>query len=171
MSPFNFSLSIDFLYRTFFQLTYKYQRNEHKNNSTNSLGLDFERAIYASEFSNDEGMEDDDLPSDLLRLVAQDEKQILPHQEVMEAINLGTEEERREVKIRTTLSSTISEKLIDLLRKYNDVFAWSYQDMPGLDTDIVVHRFPLREEYVSVKQKQKRVKPEMLLKIKEKVKK
>ena len=49
-------------------------------------------------------MEDDDLPPDLLRLVAQDEKQILPHQEVTEAINLGTEEERREVKIGTTLS-------------------------------------------------------------------
>ena len=34
-------------------------------------------------------MEDDDLPPDWLRLVAQDEKQILPHQEVTEAINLG----------------------------------------------------------------------------------
>ena len=38
-------------------------------------------------------MEDDDLSSDLLRLVAQDEKQILPHQEVTKAINLGTKEE------------------------------------------------------------------------------
>ena len=38
--------------------------------TANSLGLDFERVIYAGEFSNDEGMEDDDLLSDLLRLVA-----------------------------------------------------------------------------------------------------
>ena len=60
-------------------------------------------------------MEDDYLPSDLLRLVAQDEKQILLHQEVTEAINLGIEEERIEVKIGTTLSPTIREKLIDLL--------------------------------------------------------
>ena len=51
------------------------------------------------------------------------------------------------------------------------MFAWSYQDMPGLDTDIVVHRLPLREECMPVKQKLRRVKPEMLLKIKEKVKK
>ena len=70
-------------------------------------------------------MEDDDLPPDLLRLVAQDEKQILPHQEVIEAINLGTKEERREVKIETTLSPTIREKLMDLLREYNDVFAYT----------------------------------------------
>ena len=40
-------------------------------------------------------MEDNDLPSDLLRLVAQDEKQIFPYQEITEAINLGTEEERK----------------------------------------------------------------------------
>ena len=91
-------------------------------------------------------MEDDDLPPNLLRLVTQDEKQILPHQEVTKAINLGTEEERKQVKIGTTLSPTIRKKLINLLREYNDIFAWSYQDMPGLDTDIVVHRLPLREE-------------------------
>ena len=40
-------------------------------------------------------MEDDDLPSNLLRLMAQDEKQILPHQEVTEAINLETEKGRK----------------------------------------------------------------------------
>ena len=114
MSQFNFSLSIAFLYRTFFSLTYRYQYNEHKNYSTNSLGLDFERVVYVGEFNNNEGMEDDDLPSDLLRLVAQDEKLILPHKEVTEAINLGIEEERREVKIGTTLSPTMREKLIDL---------------------------------------------------------
>ena len=43
--------------------------------------------------------------------------------------------------------------------------------MPGLDTDIVVHRLPLREEYAPIKQKLRRVKLEMLLKIKEEVKK
>ena len=116
-------------------------------------------------------MENDDLPPDLLRLVEQDERQILPHQEITEAINLGTEEEKKEVKIGTTLSSATKKELIDLLQDYSDVFAWSYQDMPGLDTDIVVHRLPLREECMPVKQKLRKVKPEMLLKIKEEVKK
>ena len=83
--------------------------------------------------------------------MAQDEKQILPHQKVTKAINLGTEEERREVKIGTTLSPTIREKLIDLLREYSDVFVWSYQDMPGLDIDIMIHRLSLREECAPVK--------------------
>ena len=43
--------------------------------------------------------------------------------------------------------------------------------MPGLDTDIVVHRLPLKEECAPIKQKLRRVMPEMLLKIKEEVKK
>ena len=43
--------------------------------------------------------------------------------------------------------------------------------MPGLDTDIMVHHLPLKEEYAPVKQKLRRVKPEMLLKIMEEVKK
>ena len=70
VSQFNFSLSIAFLYSTFSSLTCKYQYNEHENDFANSLGLDFERFIYVGEFSNDEGMEDDDLHPDLLRLVA-----------------------------------------------------------------------------------------------------
>ena len=69
------------------------------------------------------------------------------------------------------MSPATKKDLIDLLRNYSDVFAWSYQDMPGLDTDIVVYRFPLREECASVKQKLGRVKPKMLLKMKEEVKK
>ena len=75
----------------------------------------------------------------------------MPHQEVTKAINLGIEEERREVKIKTTLLPATRKELISLLREYSDVFAWSYQDMPGLDIDIVVHRLPLREECAPVK--------------------
>ena len=95
----------------------------------------------------------------------------MPHQEVTEAINLEIAEERKEVKIGTTLSPATRKELIDLLQDYSDVFAWSYQDMLGLDTDIEAHRLPLREEFAPIKQKLKRVKPVMLLKIKEEVKK
>ena len=54
------------------------------------------------------------------------------------------------------LSLATRKELIDLLQDYSDVFAWSYQDMPGLDTNIVVHRLPLREECAPVKQKLRR---------------
>ena len=43
--------------------------------------------------------------------------------------------------------------------------------MLGLDTDIMVHQLPLKEKCMPVKQKLRKVKSEMLLKIKEEVKK
>ena len=43
--------------------------------------------------------------------------------------------------------------------------------MPGLSTEMVEHQLPIRPKYQPVQQKLKRVKPEILLKIKEEVKK
>nr|XP_027190985.1 protein NYNRIN-like [Cicer arietinum] len=63
------------------------------------------------------------------------------------------------------------EKLVKLLIDYVDVFAWSYQDMPGLDTNIVEHKLPLKPECAPIKQKLRRMRPDMSLKIREEVKK
>ena len=71
----------------------------------------------------------------------------------MDTINLGIEEDKREVKVGANLEPSVKERLIQLLHDYVEVFAWSYEDMPGLDTDIVVHRLPTREECPPVKQK------------------
>ncbi|RVW29022.1 Ribonuclease HI [Vitis vinifera] len=49
--------------------------------------------------------------------------------------------------------------LIQLLRAYLDVFAWSYEDMPGLDPSIVQHRLPLLPHARPVKQKLRRLHP------------
>ena len=56
-----------------------------------------------------------------------------------------------------------------MLREYVDIFSWSYEDMPSLDTDIVVYKLPLREEYPPIKQKLLRTHPEMSTKIKQEV--
>ena len=61
--------------------------------------------------------------------------------------------------------------MIELLKEFADVFAWSYQDMPGLDTSIVEHRLPLKPECPPVKQKLRRSRPELALQIKEEVQK
>uniref|UniRef100_A0A2N9ITG6 Integrase catalytic domain-containing protein n=1 Tax=Fagus sylvatica TaxID=28930 RepID=A0A2N9ITG6_FAGSY len=86
--------------------------------------------------------------------------------------NLADEgEEPREVKIGTRCTTEQKEALIALLREFHEIFAWSYQDMPGLDTDIVVHKIPLKPECKPVKQALRRMKPEVILKIKEEVEK
>ena len=109
-----------------FPLTCRYSNNKHENDSVNGQGFDFERVVYAGKLDNEEDMEDDDLPPNLLRLVEQDKRQILSHQQIIEAVNLRTVEERKEVKIGTTLSPTIRKELINLFQDYSDVFAWSY---------------------------------------------
>ena len=111
---------------SFFPFTCRYPNNKHENDFVNGQRVDFERVVYASEIGNEEYMENDDLPSDLLRLVEQDERQILPHLKIIEAVNLGIEEEKKEVKIGTALSLATRKELIDLLQDYSDVFAWSY---------------------------------------------
>ena len=83
--------------------------------------------------------EDCEVPGELARLLQQEERVILPHEEFLETINLGTEEDRKEVKGGASLEPSVKELLIQLLNEYVEIFAWSYEDMSGLDTNIVVH--------------------------------
>ena len=53
-----------------------------------------------------------------------------------------------------------------MLHDYVEVFAWSYADMPGLDTDIVVRRLLKKGDFPPVKQKVLRMRPDMSEKIK-----
>ena len=116
-------------------------------------------------------MDDEALPLEMKRLIDQENKQILPHQEEIEVVNLGNNEEKKEVKVGTVLSVETKKEMIDLLHEFSDVFAWSYQDMPGLNIEIVEHLLLLKPECKPIQQKLRRMKPKMLLKIKEEVKK
>ena len=138
------------------------------NNDSAIAHYDFDNPIYQAE---EEAYEDCDLPEELVRLVKQEERAIQPHEEQIEVINLGTEEQVREVKIGAALEDSVKSRLIYLLREYSDIFAWSYEDMPGLDTDIVVHHLPLKEDSPPVKQKLRRNRPDMSEKIKKEVEK
>ncbi|KAI5436267.1 hypothetical protein KIW84_022656 [Lathyrus oleraceus] len=113
----------------------------------------------------------EEIPDEITRLLEHEEKIIQPHLENMEIINLGSEDCIREVKIGALLEESVKKGLTELLREYVDVFAWSYEDMPGLDTDIVQHFLPLKPECIPVKQKLRRTHHDMAVKIKEEVQK
>jgi hypothetical protein len=120
----------------------------------------------------DNSDEEVELPNDILEALERQDEGSKPNIEELEIINLAKEGEKpKEVKIRTR--STIEQKgaLIVLLREFHEIFAWSYKDMPGLDIDIVVHKIPLKPECKPVKQALRRMKPEVILKIKEEVEK
>uniref|UniRef100_A0A2N9EWS0 Uncharacterized protein n=1 Tax=Fagus sylvatica TaxID=28930 RepID=A0A2N9EWS0_FAGSY len=116
----------------------------------------------------DNSDEEIELPNDILEALERQDEGSKPNIEELEIVNLANEgEEPREVKIGTRCAAEQKEALIALLREFHEIFAWSYQDMPGLDTDIVVHKIPLKPECKPVKQALRRMKPEVILKIKE----
>ena len=96
--------------------------------------------------TEDEGNEDMGLPPELERMVTHEDQEMGPHQEETELVDLGIGSGKKEVKIGTGITAPFREELIILLKDYQDIFAWSYQDMPGLSSNIVQHRLPLKPE-------------------------
>ena len=75
------------------------------------------------------------------------------------------------IQVGNTLTSSEKDALVALLTEFKEVFAWSYEDMPGIDTDIVQHCIIKDPTMKPVKQKLRRMKPKWTLKIKEEVEK
>lgn len=96
-------------------------------------------------------------------------KVIQPYEDLVEVVNLETEEEAKEVIVGSSLQEEVKTKLVKLLQDYMDVFAWSYQDMTDIDTDFMVHHLPFTEDCPPMKQKLRMTRPDMAMKIKEEV--
>ena len=133
------------------------------DNNSSISAYDFENLIYQVE---DEVEEDCEIPGELARLLIQEEKAIQSHEEPIEVVNLGSETDRKDVKIGANLEDSVKNKLIQMLHDYVEVFTWSYEDMPGLDTVIVVHCLPMKEGCAPIKHKVHRMRPDMSEKIK-----
>ncbi|RVW17487.1 Transposon Ty3-G Gag-Pol polyprotein [Vitis vinifera] len=88
-----------------------------------------------------------------------------------EVVDFGTAHQSRELRIGLDLSTDERDNLIQLLRLYLDVFAWSYEDMPGLDSSIVHHRLPLLLHARSVKQKLRQLHHHWSLQVKKEIQK
>lgn len=62
----------------------------------------------------------------------------------MREYNLGTIEQQKPVFISNLLTQEESQKILKVLTKYNDCFAWDYTKMPGLDKKVVEHKLPIK---------------------------
>ena len=54
------------------------------------------------------------------------------------------------------------EELIALIREYINVFAWNYEDMPGLDPQVAMHRLNIKPDAKPVKQQQRQFRPNIM---------
>ena len=69
---------------------------------------DFENPIYQAE---DEGEEYCEVPGELSRLLQQEERTIQPHEESVDTVNLGTKEDKKEVKVGSNLEPSVKKPL------------------------------------------------------------
>ena len=83
-----------------------------ESSDTEDLDVDFEQLVNQVEEEEDE---DWGFPPNLRRIVEQEEREIKPHQEEIEVVNLGTSEEKKEVKIGTCVSANVRDELVALL--------------------------------------------------------
>ena len=99
------------------------------------------------------------------------DRKVTPITGSTELIDFGTPDQPRDIKIGSSLSPDERSRLIDLLRSYMDVFAWSYEDMSGLNSSIVQHHLPILPHARPVKQKLRRLHPRWSLQVKEEIQK
>ena len=64
------------------------------------------------------------------------EKKIEPMEPTFETLNLGNDENPRLIRIGSTLNEKERKYLKELLTEFQEVFAWSYEDMPSIVPEI-----------------------------------
>jgi len=85
-----------------------------------------------------------------------------PTVDELEEINIGTDDDPRPIFISKYLSKESKEEYHKFLSTNRDVFAWSYEEMPGLDPTVAVHKLAVRKDVPPVKQGQRRYRLELL---------
>ena len=91
--------------------------------------------------------------------------------EKLEEIPLDSSDPDRTTKIGTLANPEISQELITFLRGNRDIFAWSHEDMPGIDPSVMVHRLNVSPSFPPVQQKKRVFAPERDRAIAEEVRK
>ena len=84
---------------------------------------------------------------------------VTPISGIRELVYFRAPDQLKEIKIGSSLSPDERSRFIDLLRSSLDVFAWSYEDMPGLDPTIVQQHLPILPHARPIKQKLRRLHP------------
>ncbi|XP_075515394.1 uncharacterized protein LOC142550036 [Primulina tabacum] len=138
----------------------------------NKLEVEEPWDTYGTEIVQEEEYEEDELQFDeLLMTPSQIEDGQHEVQDPLEEINLGELENPKVVYVSKLLEELLKQDLISTLKEYKDCFAWSYDDMPGLDRKLVEHRIPLKEGFKPFHQPSRRMSKEVELKVKEEVEK
>jgi ribonuclease HI len=76
--------------------------------------------------------------------------------------NIGTEKEPKFVKLSSNLTRKHRDKYVELLKEFDNVFSWTYEDLIKYDTTIIEPKIPLKEEAKLFRKKLRRINPMLL---------
>ena len=91
--------------------------------------------------------------------------------EVLEDISLNKKNLKGSTRVGADLEGRIKKDLICFLRKSIDVFAWSHEDMSGINPGVITHCMNVYPSSKPVRQKKRAFAPERDNAIKEEVQK
>ena len=79
--------------------------------------------------------------------------------EPIQPINLGTKEHYHIIHLAQSLSIEEKEKFTQFFKKKMINFKWIYTDLPGLDTELIMHHLSIAPSVKLVKQKLRKMHP------------
>ena len=71
----------------------------------------------------------------------------------LEEVNLVDEDTTKVTKVGTRLSTVLKSRIVEFLKQNLDVFAWTYEDMPGIDNKVIEHKLNVNPTKKPIQQK------------------
>ena len=89
--------------------------------------------------------------------------------EVLEDIPLDENNPEKYTRVGVNMERKTKQDLVQFLKKSIDVFAWSHENMPGIDPSVITHRLYVYPSFKPMRQKKRVFAPERDSAIKEEV--
>ena len=88
-------------------------------------------------------------------LCIDEQRTITESVEELEEVMLDGSRLGRTTRMGTLASPTVRQNLANFLRRNQDIFAWSHEDMPRIDLSVIVHRLNVNPDSSPVRQKKR----------------
>ena len=89
--------------------------------------------------------------------------------EVLEDIPLDENNPEKYTRVGVNMERKTKQDLVQFLKKSIDVFAWSHENMPGIDPSVITHRLYVYPSFKPMRQKKRVFAPKRDSAIKEEV--
>ena len=80
-------------------------------------------------------------------------------QDPLEEVDLGDASVKKPTYVSAKITKEFRDRIVELLKEYKDCFAWDYNDMPGLNREVVELKLPIPPDKKPVKQIPRRFAP------------